>query len=258
MAEKAKSLDKFMSFKPVTWFGFWTVFVAGIATFNGAMDQYHYWDWSHGLIGILSLIVITFILAVFLLKPERIIFEETRLTVTMTVRFALVGAILFLIGWGTNPMEGFVPLIPYLAGYLSLVLVNTVNIEKDMETQKSYILSYQVKNQRLAFGLVLMIIGLVAGSWLNDPVISTAAAVSLPFLVIALLMKHVRHLQRAKFYPIFIMAMFVSMREPWLLIPLGVLFYLLRFYHYFRYEIIYPTFGVEMDEESIGNEERKK
>ena len=248
MAEKVKSLDKFMSYKPVTWFGFWTVFVSGMAAFGGSLNRYHYWDWSHWLVGTLSLIVITFILSVFLLKPERITFEEKSLTVKKSIQFALIGAILFLLGWGANPMKGFIPLIPYLTTYLALAFVHTVSIEKNAKTEKSNIVSSEVRIQRLGISLALMSIGLIVGSWLDDPVISTAIAVSLPFLIIALLMKHVRHLQRARFYPIFIMAMFVSMREPWFLILLGVLFYSLRFYHYFRYEIIYPTFGVEMDE----------
>ncbi|MCJ7801619.1 MAG: hypothetical protein MUP82_04600, partial [Candidatus Marinimicrobia bacterium] len=82
----------------------------------------------------------------------------------------------------------------------------------------------------------------------DDPVLSTASIVTLPFLLVLLFGKHVRHLERSKFYPIFIFAMFVVSREAWFLIPILLLFFVLRSYNYLRYQKVYPTFGVTDDQ----------
>jgi hypothetical protein len=91
-----------------------------------------------------------------------------------------------------------------------------------------------------------MVFAMLLGIILEDPIASTAAAVALPFSAIALIWpNHVRHLQRVRFYPLFIFAMFLCVRAPWFLIPLGVLFFLLRTINYFRYGIVHPSFGVD-------------
>ena len=96
----------------------------------------------------------------------------------------------------------------------------------------------------------LMVLAMLLGIVLEDPVASTSAAVSIPFPLIALIWPdHVRHLQRARFYPIFTFAMFLCARAAWFLIPLGILFFLLRTINYFRYGIVHPSFGVDFLEE---------
>ena len=96
-----------------------------------------------------------------------------------------------------------------------------------------------------------MSISILIGILLDDPIVSTAGMVALPFAAIALIWRsHVRHLQRARFYPIFIFAMFLCVRAPWFLIPLAVLFFVLRTVNYFRYGIVHPSFGVDFLEEA--------
>ena len=86
------------------------------------------------------------------------------------------------------------------------------------------------------------------GFQFDDPVASTVSTVYLPFILVALIMPaHLRHLQRARIYGVFIPAVFLVVRFPWFLIPLCTLFFLLRLYHYFRFNIVYPTFGVDYD-----------
>ena len=104
------------------------------------------------------------------------------------------------------------------------------------------------KNIQTTFAIFALLACVLVGFMIDDPVISTAAIVSLPFLVVLLFGKHVRHLERAKFYPIFIFAMFVVSREGWFLIPLLLLFFILRSYNYLRYHKVYPTFGVADDQ----------
>ena len=69
-----------------------------------------------------------------------------------------------------------------------------------------------------------------------------------PFLIVSIIMPiHVRHLQRARMYGLFIPAVFLSIRYPWFLIPLLSLFFILRTYHYFRFNIVIPTFAVHIE-----------
>ncbi|MBT6414478.1 MAG: hypothetical protein HOK12_08980 [Candidatus Marinimicrobia bacterium] len=95
----------------------------------------------------------------------------------------------------------------------------------------------------------LFCIAILLGFYFDDPIITSAGIVSVPFPLIALLWpSHVRHLQRARFYPLFIFAMFLCVRAPWFLIPLAILFYTLRIVNYFRYGIVYPSFGVDFSD----------
>ena len=97
----------------------------------------------------------------------------------------------------------------------------------------------------------MMLIALLLGIKLKDPIVSTAGAVAIPFSAIALLWpNHVRHLQRARFYPLFIFAMFLCVRAPWFILPLSILFFVVRIINYFRYGIVHPSFGVDFLEDS--------
>ena len=80
----------------------------------------------------------------------------------------------------------------------------------------------------------------------DDPMVSTIAAVYLPFPLVALVFPVAfRHLQRSRNYVVFIPAMFLSMRFPWFLFFLIPLFLLSRHYYYFTTGKIYPSFKVD-------------
>ena len=80
----------------------------------------------------------------------------------------------------------------------------------------------------------------------DDPMVSTAAAVFLPFPLVALFFPiAIRHLQRCRIYVVFIPTMFLSMRYPWLLGLLCPLFILSRHYYYFTTGKPNPTFKVD-------------
>ncbi|MDB9722839.1 hypothetical protein OAA83_02800, partial [Candidatus Marinimicrobia bacterium] len=55
-----------------------------------------------------------------------------------------------------------------------------------------------------------------------------------------------RHLQRAQIHVIFIPAMFISVRLPWLLLMILPLFWILRYYNYFRFGEVKPSFKVDL------------
>ena len=123
-----------------------------------------------------------------------------------------------------------------------------LKLEEDKGTWNNF--NWENKFRYLSMSVGFMILAMLLGIFLEDPVVSTAAAVSIPFPLIALIWpNHVRHLQRARFYPLFTFAMFLSVRAAWFLVPLVVLFFTLRMVNYFRYGIVHPSFGVDFLEE---------
>ena len=94
----------------------------------------------------------------------------------------------------------------------------------------------------IALSFIASLLGFVN----DDPMVSTIAAVYLPFPLVALVFPAAfRHLQRSRNYVVFIPAMFLSMRFPWFLFFLIPLFLLSRHYYYFTTGKIYPSFKVD-------------
>lgn len=248
LAQSAKSIDKIMEWLPAQLFGIWSIFVAGMAAGKAQTDRYYFWDWSDWLIGIVGIIVITLLYyplkrKLKIKKIQEIEFTKNSLTNTFYLIFYIM---LFVIGWLATASLNMHDLIDgimlYVAFFGSLLFIHSIKYE-DIS-----IFDLKHKNIHTGIGIILLLFCSVSGYISDDPVISTTAIVSLPFVVVLLFGKHVRHLERAKFYPIFIFAMFVVSREAWFLIPLLFLFFILRSYNYLRYQKVYPTFGVADDQ----------
>ena len=87
----------------------------------------------------------------------------------------------------------------------------------------------------------------IVGYLNDDPMISTIAAVYTPFPLVALIFPPaIRHIQRCRMHVVFIPAMFLSVRFPWLLIMVTLLFWILRYYNYFRFGEVKPSFKVDL------------
>ena len=81
----------------------------------------------------------------------------------------------------------------------------------------------------------------------DDPIISTIGAVYAPFPLVALIFPSaIRHIQRCRMHVIFVPAMFLSVRFPWFLIMVTLLFWILRYYNYFRFGEVKPSFKVDL------------
>jgi len=250
-------------------FGIWTLTVAGIVLSMDMQDRYVYWDWDGWMVGLVKLMIVSIIFSA-ILNPKKIWTVGTnRLKLNELFIHCVVGTILLLFGWMDLDMieensrvefESFrivvyliysaLSIVPYVFSFLSCVLVFQfiLELEEDKGTWTNS--NWENKLGYLSISVVSMVFAMVLGIILEDPIASTAAAVALPFSVIALIWpNHVRHLQRARFYPLFIFAMFLCVRVPWFLIPLGALFFMLRAINYFRYGIVHPSFGVDFLEE---------
>jgi len=250
-------------------FSIWTLTVAGIVLSMDIQDRYVYWDWDGWIVGLVKLMIVS-IVFISILNPKKIwTVGKKRLNIKEIFTHGVVGVILLLLGWidigmieaiSKGKLESMVmvtyliysalSIVPYVLSFLSCLLVFQfiLELEEDKGTWNN--LNWENKLGYLLMSVVFMALAMLLGISLEDPVASTAAAVALPFSAIALIWPdHVRHLQRARFYPLFIFAMFLCVRAPWFLVPLAVLFFLLRIVNYFRYGIVHPSFGVDFLEE---------
>ena len=243
-------------------FSIWTLTVGGIVLSMDLSDRYIYWDWSGWIEGFIKLLLVT-ILFVSFLKPNDIWMVGTKkLNVKEILIHSSIGFILLFFGlfdleMVTGPSESkieflhvLLSLISYVFSFLSCLIVFQLilELEEDKGTWNNF--NWEHKFEYLSISVGFMALAMLLGIFLEDPVASTAAAVSIPFPLIALIWpNHVRHLQRARFYPLFTFAMFLSVRAAWFLVPLAVLFFALRTVNYFRYGIVHPSFGVDFLEE---------
>jgi len=243
LAQIAKSFDKIIEWFPAQLFGIWTIFVAGIAAGKAQTDRFYFWDWSDWKIGLIGIIIITLIIGFLRIKHRYTPINDISASYKSIAYHLMLSYVLFGIGFLLFNTISVINAILYVLAYLAIYVIHTIKCN-DSEWK---IISKKDKNIKTGIVIALLMIAGVVGYTIDDPVISTASIVSLPFVVVLLFGKHVRHLKRAKFYPIFIFAMFVVSREAWFLIPLLLLFFILRCYNYLRYQRVYPTFGITDD-----------
>ena len=243
-------------------FSIWTLTVGGIVLSMDLSDRYIYWEWSDWIEGFIKLLLVS-IVFIIILKPNGIWTAGTkRLNIKEFLIHSAIGSILLVFGLfdlemikgsSENKIEFFhvlLSLVPYIFSFLSCLIVFQfkIELEEDKGTWNNF--NWEHKFEYLSISVGFMVLAMFLGIFLEDPVVSTAAAVSIPFPLIALIWpNHVRHLQRARFYPLFTFAMFLSVRAAWFLVPLAVLFFTLRMVNYFRYGIVHPSFGVDFLEE---------
>lgn len=243
----SEKMDGLMKLKPFTWFAVWIMMTSGTSAQQQTIDRFSYWDMSLALTGIITMVIVAGIIT-YIFKNDKFNFTNSSINFFWILNHSVVALILFITGWGwLNLIQGDLLLsiktfIPYLCTYLSVLLV--FQIKLDDIPEKGYVPGKSM----IAISLVLSLLGVVIGIQLSDPVVSTMSAVIAPFYIVALVFPdHKRHIERCRIYPIFIGIFFISVRLPWVLIPSFVLFFILRTYHYFRYNIVYPTFAVDHD-----------
>jgi len=247
LSSYSKKLDGFMKLKPFSWFAVWILMTSGTSAQQSNLDRFTYWDMSLSGVGLITLLIITILMTIIMGK-EKFSFVGNVLHPTFIINHTIACLILFMTGWGWlswlngDLLVSLKSFLPYLLTYLSVLFIYQIDLDSIPE------LGFKPGKGLIAFSLILIISSVFIGIAFDDPVVSTAAAVIAPFYLIAIVFpEHKRHIERARIYPVFIAAMFVSVRLPWLLIPLGILFFGLRTYHYFRYNIVFPTFAVDHD-----------
>ncbi|MBT3299296.1 MAG: hypothetical protein HN657_03745 [Candidatus Marinimicrobia bacterium] len=255
-AEFVKKYDNCIASKvPLQLFGLWSLFFAGLSFGAGNIDRYAYWDGSGYLLEGLGLFLLTAIY-MLVLRPKKIINLSLPIQNRLhRFKFILFTLIVFLIGFTLKSKamiqaDSLMGISPYLFSILGGALIFNIPIQLNEETGKWDVSNWENKSSVLISSSILIGLGTLLAFVLDDPIMSTVSMIALPFSVIALVFpSHIRHIQRLRFFPLFIFLMFLAVRLPWILFPLAVLFFLLRTFYYFRYGIIYPSFGVDHDEE---------
>lgn len=154
---------------------------------------------------------------------------------------------LFMIGWhsaGGTLLTGLISAAPYVCGFVAIALL-WPQIERAEQMYHRDVMTDV--NRLFSVSTILLAISIFLGYRLGDPVVSTAAIVTIPFFGVALLFPRAEHVIRAFRYPPLILAVFVGVRYPWLWLALFVLFHGVRWYNYFRHGVVRPTLKVSYD-----------
>ena len=242
------------NFAVIRLFVIWSLTVTGTTLASGLDDRFLYWDWSTWTNGLIRL-TISSLLFILLLHPKSLwITGSKRLNESdIIVHSAL--AFLFIIIGGIGHFNDWhiflLNALPYVVGFTAGLLVFQITLVLDDTKGEWHVEHWDNKFMFLGLSCLLFGLAVVFGFYFDDPILSTVSMVNLPFSLVALIFtSHVRHLPRARFYPLFIFSLFLCVRAPWFLIPLAVLFFTFRTINYFRYGIVHPSFGVDFDEAS--------
>ena len=234
-------------------FSVWTIIVSGIVVNLHSNDRYTYWDWSNWIEGSLKLLLISLLFLQYLFPRKLWLLGNKILNLKEILYHSILGFMIMLVGYlnfDSSFADAFL-LFPYYLALLSCILIFQFTLILDTDSGTWSVLNWKNKQSNLTISLLIMLSAVGLGILFDDPIISTAGMVSSPYALIAVVWpNHVRHLQRARFYPLFTFAMFLCVRAPWFIIPLLLLFFILRITNYFRYGIAYPSFAVDfLDEE---------
>ena len=99
----------------------------------------------------------------------------------------------------------------------------------------------------IVLSILMILFNIFIGFYLQEPLITIACVVSIPFFLYALIRKLDKDIKRAIYYPIFIFNFFISTIYPYLFILLIITFYLSKYYNWHRHNFHFPTFLVEND-----------
>ena len=240
--------DNFFKLRPLRWFAVWAMIVSGSNAAIHLDNRWMYWSWdSFSLYLSFAFILSSFIDFVFstkLVNGNGISFYIEQL------RIFLYGFFLFLLG--SNPLNlsldlllvGFPYILFFSAGHLTWKIPLKI-FRSSKPNRKDFA-------PLLAIAIIFTFISSLVGYLNDDPMISTIAAVYLPFPLVAIVFPPgIRHLQRCRMYVIFIPLMFLSMRHPWFILITVPLFLLSRYYFYFTRGNVIPTFKVDQLDQEI-------
>ena len=134
----------------------------------------------------------------------------------------------------------------FLMSFSSVALMTTLpDILGDMKTGlKTFPIVYG-KKITLIIALILVIFSFIISMINNDPIASTAAIVSIPFFFFATFRGLDKDILRSIRYPIFLLNFFVLPFYPFLSVPIIIIYYLSKYYYWYRFGLHYPTFLVD-------------
>ncbi len=159
---------------------------------------------------------------------------------------ALGAMLVFFAGWLTHlPLgqESLFASIPYILSVTAVYLYTTLlDQEGDQQHQKTTFAVQFGKKNTIRFGAVLLFAGLILSYLDQDAVIFYPALFAFPLFLVAAFREEIRDADRAIKYPIFFLALAVSMIWNWFFVLIIVTYYLSKAYYKYRFGVNYPSF----------------
>ncbi len=223
----------------ITWFAPWTVMAAAMASRAGYSNRYTFWDFSNWISGSIYIIILILTLVILKKKKHGIVIEyERKNEISGWITIFFLFFISWMLGWGLSYIHigilMFISYLPLFMGIYILYFIEKSNDKKNIPRKKIGVIS-----------CLMLLLACIFGWIVDDPVLATASIVSTPFTIVMALTSHPRHIQRAQIFPLFGLIGFVISRQGLFIFPILILFYLLRFYNYFVYKKVIPTFAVD-------------
>ena len=97
------------------------------------------------------------------------------------------------------------------------------------------------------FSTILLILVIIISIITNEPLLSICAVSSIPFYIYSLLRNLDKDIIRSVKYPLFIFNFFVATLFPYLGLALFTIFWISKYYYWYRFNINYPTFLIDND-----------
>ena len=165
-----------------------------------------------------------------------------------------VGIVLLLIGCLHSSLDNVeltkvsILCLPYIFSFTAVsIMTNIPDFLGDKDVKATTLAVKFGKRFSVFIASLLVVLAFLLSYKLDDPVICTSTAVSIPFFMFALLRNLEKDFLRAIRYPIFLLNVFVMVVYPLLLPIVLVVYYLSKYYYWHRFNLHYPTFLVEND-----------
>ena len=179
------------------------------------------------------------------LKP----FEFKQTPILGAIINLMAGLILFLIGWSLNVDINFQALIlaaPYLLCFTAVSVLTAIpDMRGDKKINKNTIPVLYGERITIFFAAVFVLIAFGLGYQNDDPIISTASLVSLPFYVFNVFSLKLNNILRTIRFSIFNLGFFLMSVYPYLFLAFFVNFYLVKYYYWHRFDLHYISFLIE-------------
>ncbi len=149
---------------------------------------------------------------------------------------------LFLMGWagsGAAAGAGATLMLPYILVLMAIAALTGIYplVKEIANRSQEAVISRTVVVISALMTLAAGLLGFASG----DPMISTSAALIIPFQLVALVYLRPVDIFRTVRYALLILTVFIGARYPLLYLPVLAAFYLSRYYYQRRYGHPYPT-----------------
>lgn len=159
------------------------------------------------------------------------------------------GMLVFMFGWvlaKNFDIESVLKSVPYMLGVAALYLNTTLPDIKGDESagKKTYGVEWGVKKSE-SVALFLVVLALIAAVLAADYAFAVAAAIALPFFVLARVKKSIDHSMLATKVALLALSLMAVLYFPPYILLLILTILLTRLYHAKRFSISYPSLGSE-------------